>query len=365
MRPSPARRWAPDFRKSCPDAENATAPGSGQSSFPASSIAGLVSNPIGERGPRPGEEDHRGPLQECSKVSKGLELHSPAGRARGEASVIEEALRVVPIGRPGQWPLFGDRPGLFEGAVALEVRPVTAHEGGHRLGSRQGEASRQPPEGPPEPGPDPGLPGGEPIEHQAPALVLVELQDAVDGVLRNDGVRVDEAEHPPGAGRDPALRAAAPVPPTQGTSRTPTSSAKTRTMAAVASSLPSSATMTSKEVSGSQRTFRETRRSSHTRENGFQDFANQRLLVSRRDHERETSLTHRVRRSSRRSANRRDLAEARLSAHRAKAGSRIHPATTREPPVALAAPTATGSAARRPLLPAEGPGRYRSGGAAW
>jgi hypothetical protein len=41
--------------------------------------------------------------------------------------------------------------------------------------------------GPPEPGSDPGLPGGEPIEHQAPALVLVELQDAIDDVLPNDG----------------------------------------------------------------------------------------------------------------------------------------------------------------------------------
>ena len=56
----------------------------------------------------------------------------------------------------------------------------------------------------------------------------------------------------------PALRAAAQVRPTQGTSRTPTSSANVATIAAVASSLPSSATMISKEVSGSQRSWRET-----------------------------------------------------------------------------------------------------------
>ena len=127
-------------------------------------------------------------------VERILELHSPAGSARGEASIIEEALMVVPIGRAGQWPLFGDRAGLVEGTVALEVRPVTAHERRHRLGPRQREASRQSPEAPPEPGSNPGLPGGEPIEHQAPALVLVEFQDAVDGFLRNDGVRVDEAD---------------------------------------------------------------------------------------------------------------------------------------------------------------------------
>src|SRR5688572_8270477 len=56
----------------------------------------------------------------------------------------------------------------------------------------------------------------------------------------------------------PALRAAAQVPPAQRTVRTPVSSAKRPTMAAVSSSLPSSATTTSQGVSGSQRSCRET-----------------------------------------------------------------------------------------------------------
>src|SRR6186997_3414059 len=55
----------------------------------------------------------------------------------------------------------------------------------------------------------------------------------------------------------PALRAAADFRPTQGINRTPAASAKAATMPGVASSLPSSATMTSKDVSGSQRFFRE------------------------------------------------------------------------------------------------------------
>src|ERR1043166_5179383 len=56
----------------------------------------------------------------------------------------------------------------------------------------------------------------------------------------------------------PTLRAAAAVRPVLGTRRTPASSAKLPTMAAVASSLPLSTTTTSKGVSGSQRSFRET-----------------------------------------------------------------------------------------------------------
>src|SRR5687768_11476312 len=55
----------------------------------------------------------------------------------------------------------------------------------------------------------------------------------------------------------PALRAAAQLRPKQGTSRTPTS-AKVPTMAAVASSLPSSTTMTSNGAAASRRPSRET-----------------------------------------------------------------------------------------------------------
>src|SRR5439155_5258661 len=84
---------------------------------------------------------------------------------------------------------------------------------------------------------------------------------------------------------------------------------------------------------------RDARRLSHTRENGLQGLADQRLLVSGRDHEGETNLRHRA------------------------------PGSTRRPPgsgrVAPAAPAATGSAARPPPLPAEAPGRYRSAGDAW
>src|SRR5687768_1525468 len=55
----------------------------------------------------------------------------------------------------------------------------------------------------------------------------------------------------------PTLRAAAQLRPKQRTRRTPTSSAKMPTIAAVASSLPSSTTITSKPVSGSRRSSRE------------------------------------------------------------------------------------------------------------
>jgi Mn2+/Fe2+ NRAMP family transporter len=54
----------------------------------------------------------------------------------------------------------------------------------------------------------------------------------------------------------PAFRAAAHVPPMHGTRCTPASSANTLTIDAVASSLASSATITSKGVSGSQRSAR-------------------------------------------------------------------------------------------------------------
>lgn len=120
---------------------------------------------------------------------------------------------VETIGCPGQWPLFGDRTGLVERAVALEVRTVTTHEGRHRFGPRQRHTARQPPETPPEPRSDPGLAGGEPIEYQTHALVLVELQDMLHSFLRNDSIRVYEAEHPPGAGRgaDIARRGAGPA----------------------------------------------------------------------------------------------------------------------------------------------------------
>ena len=57
--------------------------------------------------------------------------------------------------------------------------------------------SRESPEGPPEPGSNPRLARDEPIEHEAAALPLVQLQNPIDGVLRNDGVGVDEAEHTP------------------------------------------------------------------------------------------------------------------------------------------------------------------------
>src|SRR5688572_21138080 len=55
----------------------------------------------------------------------------------------------------------------------------------------------------------------------------------------------------------PALRAAAHVPPTHGTRRTPASSTNRSTITAVASSLQSSATMTSNAVSWSQRSARD------------------------------------------------------------------------------------------------------------
>ena len=95
--------------------------------------------------------------------------------------------------------------------------------------------------------------------------------------------------------------------------------------------------MTSKAVSGSQRSFRgDARRAGHAREDGLEDFADQRLLVSRRDHER----------------------EARSQTSR----SRIHAATTSARPGSTGRSAATGSAARQPPRPAEARRRYRSAG---
>ena len=166
---------------------------------------------------------------------------------------------VVPIGSPGQWPLFGDRPGLFEGAVALEVRPVTTHERRHRLGPRQREASRQPPESPPEPRRESGLAGNEPIEHQAPAFRLVALQDAIDGVLRTIvSTSTKQSTRP---GRWPRLQRCAPRRTCRRHTRPVARRRQRRTSRRSpqsASSLSSSATTISKEVSGSQRLFRET-----------------------------------------------------------------------------------------------------------
>src|SRR6185503_26198 len=45
------------------------------------------------------------------------------------------------------------------------------------------------------------LTGHEAIEHQAPAFALVELQNARDGILRNERIRIEEAEHASGADR--------------------------------------------------------------------------------------------------------------------------------------------------------------------
>ena len=189
-------------------------------------------------------------------------------------------------------------------------------------------------------GSPPASPGSEPVEHQAPALVLVELQDAVDGVLRHDGVRVDEAEHPPGAGRGPdvARRGAGPA------------GAWDQSHADVIGEDPHDGrsgvlapVVCHDDLEGGIREPEivpgDAGSLSHARENGLQGLADQRLLVSRRDHEGETTLSHRA------------------------------PASTRRPPgsgrVAPAAPAATGSAARPPPVPAEAPGRYRSAGHAW
>src|SRR4029079_8353743 len=62
-------------------------PGSGRPSFLAASLACLVSNAIVGVDARPGEEDDRDPLQECAQVTARLELHAPAGGARGEAAI--------------------------------------------------------------------------------------------------------------------------------------------------------------------------------------------------------------------------------------------------------------------------------------
>src|SRR5262245_21410680 len=107
---------------------------------------------------------------------------------------------MVSVGWPGQRPFLRDDARLVEGAIALEMRPLAAHERRHRFRPRQREVSRQPPEGPPSPRADPGLARREPIEHQTTPLGVVELEDALDGTLRDDGVSVDEAEHSSGAG---------------------------------------------------------------------------------------------------------------------------------------------------------------------
>ena len=254
---------------------------------------------------------------------------------------------MIAIGRHGQWPLFGYRTGLVERAVAIEVRPVAAHERRHRLGPRQREVSRQPPEAPPEPGSDPGLAGGEPIEHQAPPLVLVALHDAFDGLLRNDGVRVDEAEHPPGAGRDAgvACRGAGPA-DARHQSHTDVICERCNdrcsgVLAPVVRHDDLEGGFRKPEILAG-----DARSSDHTRDNGLEDFADQRLLVARGDHEGETSFTH----------------------SRLPAGGWA-PTSSRRPPgrrqVAGLAPTASECADRRQSRPAEVPDRCRSAGYSW
>lgn len=65
--------------------------------------------------------------------------------------------------------------------------------------------TRDSPERPPHPRANPRLARYEPIQHETPAFSLMELQDAVDRGLRNDGIRVDETEHTRGAGRDAGI----------------------------------------------------------------------------------------------------------------------------------------------------------------
>src|SRR5688572_23849689 len=119
MRPSPPRRCAPDLSRSWPAVENRTAPRIRTIVVGCISVACLVSDPVDVGSPRPGEEHHCHPFQECSRVAEPAELHAPARRARGEASIVEES--PVPVGGAREWPLLGDRAGLVERAIALEM----------------------------------------------------------------------------------------------------------------------------------------------------------------------------------------------------------------------------------------------------
>ena len=111
-------------------------------------------------------------------------------------------------------------------------------------------------------------------------------------LLRNDGVRVDEAEHPPGAGRDAgvARRGAGPA-DARHQSHTDVIGERCHdrrggVLAPVVCHDDLEGGFRKPEIVAG-----DARSSSHTRENGLEDFADQRLLVSRGDHEGETSLT--------------------------------------------------------------------------
>ena len=79
------------------------------------------------------------------------------------------------------------------------MHPVATHERRHRLRAGERQPPREPPEGPPGPRAKSRLAGDEAVEDEAAPLALVQLKDALDGVLGDDGVRVDEAEHFAGA----------------------------------------------------------------------------------------------------------------------------------------------------------------------
>ena len=198
--------------------------------------------------------------------------------------------RGVLIGRPGQWPLFGDRPGLRQKGRRSKCARSQPHERRHRLGPRQGQPPRQPPKS------TRARPGSQaPARRDDRARGTCRhprgARGASNGILGNAGVGVDEAEHAPGADRNSHVRRGAGS-ASAGTSRTPTSSARAPTIAPVPSSLPSSATMTSKAVSGSQRWSRETPEARATPREWRSRPRQSAPPVSRRDYEGETNLTH-------------------------------------------------------------------------
>src|SRR5688572_14736958 len=124
------------------------------------------------------------------------------------------------------------------------------------------------------------------------------LQDAIDGVLRNDGIRIDETEHAPGGGCEPGIARCGAT--SANTADQPHSSAfdegpdnrRSVILAAVIRHDDLERGIWQPEI-----TRRNARRSSHARENGLDDLADQGLLVSRRNHEGETRLRHQALRS--------------------------------------------------------------------